>query len=208
MLTKNVIYISKAYLFQILDRDHYNICYDCFQSASAAYKFYLQAKRSHEILDFYTDQLLKNIEDLEITEADSKQLLCIPLPVFIPEVSVFDYGLDSIGTRHMGDDYDGTTGTTNMVADDVVMVVQDDQTLLSVEDEPLQEVKLQEQSDDENVLMIVNEKTRKKRVPMIYVSCLHCPVKYRFVTKLKIHEKKMHNADVYYCQVSSLNGKK
>lgn len=177
--------------------------------ASAAYKFYLQAKRSYEILNFYTDQLSSNIEDLDIAQEDGKRLLCIPLPVYTPETPGFDYGFDSIGSRKMGDDVefdkDGTDIVTDKETDDEVIVIVKDGKAVSyrIQNGVFHEVDDSgDESDDENVLMIVNEKKRKKRDPMVDISCMHCPVKYRFLSKLKDHVKKVHNVDIYYCKVS------
>lgn len=48
-------------------------------------------------------------------------------------------------------------------------------------------------------------KEKKKRLPMDYVSCSECPIKYRFTTKLKHHMKTEHNIDVYICKVCKIN---
>lgn len=120
----------------------------------------------------------------------------------------FDYGFDGVGTMKLEDAKSKTNkdciNIDKVKEDDVILVVEDGKTLLyRAQNGVLHEIEeLENESDDENVLMIVNEKTRKKREPMMSISCLHCPVKYRFLSKLKDHEKKMHNADIYYCKVS------
>lgn len=111
--------------------------------------------------------------------------------------------IDSVATSNIEDGIeinDNKTDNNN----EVVLIVEDKKTLFySVQDGALQEIKFKEESDDDdNVLMIVNKKIRKKRDPMTFISCLHCPLKYRFVATLKKHEKKVHNADIYYCKVS------
>lgn len=45
-------------------------------------------------------------------------------------------------------------------------------------------------------------KMRKKRDPMVYRKCSKCPVKYRFIAKLKEHMKTDHNIDLFVCKVS------
>lgn len=45
-------------------------------------------------------------------------------------------------------------------------------------------------------------KQRRRRGPMSYLFCSQCPVKYRFVAKLKEHMKTEHNIDLFVCQVS------
>lgn len=50
--------------------------------------------------------------------------------------------------------------------------------------------------------VIEKVKKRRKRRPMSYLFCSRCPVKYRFVAKLKEHMKLEHNIDLFVCQVS------
>lgn len=167
-----------------------------------AYQFYLQAKRSYEVLHFYTDQLLANTGDLDIPEEDGNRLLCIPLPIYTPETCSFEYGLDGIGQRNIGDDESECLEENDSTS-------QEENVLLVVENEEMiKEGEIADEmtsgSEDDNVLMIVNEKTRKKREPMVYISCMHCPVRYRFLSKLKEHVKKVHDEDIYYCKVCTL----
>ncbi|KOB74478.1 Zinc finger protein 2-like protein, partial [Operophtera brumata] len=196
---KDEEYCVADILREILDTEHCNICCTCFNLASAAYKFYLQAKRSYEILNFYTDQLASNIEDLDIAQEDGKRLLCIPLPVYTPETPAFDYGFEGIGFRTMGDNIETDEDGINIVSvnkvedDEAIVIVRDGKSVsYRIQNGALQEIDdSSDESDDENVLMIVNEKKRKKREPMEDISCMHCPVKYRFLSKLKNHVKKI-----------------
>lgn len=43
---------------------------------------------------------------------------------------------------------------------------------------------------------------RKKRMPMDFIKCKLCPIKYRFVSKLKEHMKTDHNIQLFVCKVS------
>ncbi|XP_045781318.1 zinc finger protein 141-like isoform X2 [Maniola jurtina] len=47
----------------------------------------------------------------------------------------------------------------------------------------------------------VKKKKCRKRNPMEYRQCSQCPVRYRFVRKLKEHMKEAHGIDLFICQV-------
>ncbi|XP_023954547.1 zinc finger protein 121 [Bicyclus anynana] len=47
----------------------------------------------------------------------------------------------------------------------------------------------------------VKKKRGRKRNPMEYKCCSKCPVRYRFVSKLKEHMKEEHGIDLFVCQV-------
>ncbi|CAH2061940.1 unnamed protein product, partial [Iphiclides podalirius] len=44
-------------------------------------------------------------------------------------------------------------------------------------------------------------KRKRKRNPMSYIMCSKCPVRYRFVAKLKEHMKAEHDIDLFVCTV-------
>lgn len=46
------------------------------------------------------------------------------------------------------------------------------------------------------------KKLRKVRSPMGYIQCNHCPIKYRFRSKLKDHMKADHGIILYICKVN------
>lgn len=74
---------------------------------------------------------------------------------------------------------------------------QEDGTLLHLENNPndIGEVlnEIPEPSD--------KEKKKRKRNPMEYKMCSRCPIRYRFVRKLKEHMKEEHGVDLFVCKV-------
>ncbi|KAM3968916.1 uncharacterized protein ACR2FA_002119 [Aphomia sociella] len=47
----------------------------------------------------------------------------------------------------------------------------------------------------------VEKKQRRKREPMTYKKCSQCPIRYRFIAKLKDHMKAEHNITLYVCKI-------
>ncbi|XP_026764916.2 zinc finger protein 57-like isoform X2 [Galleria mellonella] len=45
------------------------------------------------------------------------------------------------------------------------------------------------------------KKQRRKREPMTYKKCSQCPIKYRFIAKLKEHMKADHNISLFVCKI-------
>ncbi|XP_059047946.1 histone-lysine N-methyltransferase PRDM9-like [Achroia grisella] len=45
------------------------------------------------------------------------------------------------------------------------------------------------------------KKKRRKREPMTYKKCSQCPIKYRFIAKLKEHMKTEHNISLFVCKI-------
>lgn len=199
-----------------MEADNYNICKNCFLTASIAYKFYLLTKRSEEILNYYVDELSRNVLSIEIPVEVSNDSICITLPEIIPETKNFDYSLEGCVQEHF------VKKEAHNKVDNPRKSNFHNSKLITEE---------KEDSDDENLVVIVSEnkngkcflqkhitasrkfesnsiqkehikKERKKRIPMAYRKCSKCPVRYRFTAKLKEHMKQEHNIDLFICKVN------
>lgn len=229
-----------------------------------------------ELITHYTQELLSNVNNIEITSEDMEKLLFIPLSEYTPTTSIFDFNLDGAGITDEGNIDDGSTDAYNMefgsinndidiknesiadsdemengsidnkdevgkiadnnnsyrsvsitdenkpdeigkitdnndfdetetdenknIDENIIIVVEKEETQSL--DDNVDSTYSMHSSDDEEMVMIINEKKiRKKRDPMMYMTCSQCPIKYRFVAKLKHHMKTVHSIDLYYCKV-------
>ncbi|CAG9132968.1 unnamed protein product [Plutella xylostella] len=81
---------------KLLEADNFCVCSDCFISASSAYKFYLNCRRTEEILDFYVNELENNVQSLECVQLDDIGPVCITLPTISDGLNSFDYDLEGL----------------------------------------------------------------------------------------------------------------
>lgn len=153
-----------------------------------------------ELVNHYTQELLDNVKNVQITDDDVEKLLCIPLAEYKPMTKLFNLNFDSVGSlnsTHQDDDYI-KFDSTNREDDNILLVVKKDK---ESDDENSDNLPNSMLNSDDDMVVIVNEKVRKKRDPMVYMTCSRCPVKYRFVAKLRDHMKTVHDIDLYYCKV-------
>ncbi|XP_026743429.1 zinc finger protein 684-like [Trichoplusia ni] len=200
------------------ESDNYNACINCFMMASMAHKFYLLSKRSHEILEFYSDQVLNNLDQIQIPEESTNDTLCLSLPEISTETPIYDYNLHGIGKK-------GKKKVTNIESDQKPVIVKEVKQE-SAEDDVVVIIKENDESmfykvNPDGGLELVNDlekdyykvafanelpsekqpKRRRKRGPMTLKLCTRCPVKYRFAAKLKEHMKLEHKVDLFVCKV-------
>ncbi|KAI8433609.1 hypothetical protein MSG28_015628 [Choristoneura fumiferana] len=234
---------EELFQVQFSEVNQHRVCSDCFITASAAFKFYLSAKRSQEILNFYTNELQQNMDFIDTDLQNSEDSICISLPMFIPSTEPYDYDLEGLAlqsSRENADDLsDDSTEykpplsvsktpanevakvevKTEIDADQIVIIMNEDgrPSFLKQDDDgtyiavtPKDEIKYMKMFgyvDKNHVISgtvaddIEKVKQRRKRGPMSYLFCSKCPVKYRFVAKLKEHMKTEHNIDLFVCQV-------
>lgn len=191
-----------------------------------AYKFYRTAKYSDEILNFYIDDLEKNVFSLEIPDLPSNDSICITLPEIEPHFGFLDidpnicnnnYSIDLYGSTLIDPEAKKETNYMNIHNNTSKANQNDDENIVVIvkeNGEPLY-YKMSSNNTFELVSVDKNEKIidkvlkvrrvnklRKKRDPMVYRKCSKCPVKYRFIAKLKEHMKTDHNIDLFACKVS------
>lgn len=71
---------------------------------------------------------------------------------------------------------------------------------------PVNDIGKKQLNDVLKIVFPESDKVRRKRHrnPMSYINCSQCPVRYKFVSKLKEHMKLEHDIDLFVCSVSSL----
>lgn len=211
--------------------DNYNVCVNCFMMASMAYKFYLLSKRSHEIINFYTDELVNNLDQIDLPEETTNNTLCISLPEILTETPIFDFDLHAI-SKDTKSDVVETVNIKNEVIDNedednIVVIAQDNDEPSFYRIQPdgglslLEENEAKKYTKKFNMSMVGQTKAGKlvrspkerefkgdipkrgrKRGPMTLKLCTRCPVKYRFIAKLKEHMKLEHDVVLYVCEVN------
>ncbi|XP_063630713.1 myoneurin-like [Cydia splendana] len=209
----------------------HRVCSDCFVTASAAFKFFLSAKRSQEILNFYTEELQQNMDFINTDLQNSEDSICISLPLFTPSVQAYDYDLEGLALQNSRENADDNSDIEKHISaikkevvvkeevmdedDDVIVVMNDNKpSFLKPQDGNLVLVdKVEEKKymkmfgySDKVKIKVEAEtaqksKKRKKRKPMTFMFCSQCPVKYRFGAKLRDHMKNEHNIDLFVCRV-------
>ncbi|KAF9405723.1 hypothetical protein HW555_013660 [Spodoptera exigua] len=201
------------------DTDTYNICINCFMMASMAYKFYLLSKRSQEILGFYTNELLENMEQIQLPEEMVNNTLCISLPEITTVTPIYDYNLQSIGKEtelfentFVKQEITKSEETDDIDNDKVVVIIQDngepafyraqpDGSLIELEESEGEKYRRKFNASIVTVKKEERLKKGRKRGPMSFKMCSRCPVKYRFITKLKQHMMMDHNVTLFVCKV-------
>ncbi|KAJ0170466.1 hypothetical protein K1T71_013837 [Dendrolimus kikuchii] len=197
---------------EISEDDNYNVCLECFVNASSALRFFFQVKRTKELLQFYTEELFSSTENINVP-LESNKSICITLPVL--ELPHFEFSLEGIGNKNnvisenLKNTYDVNSVKTLEEDDKILMVIKDGVAMYfklgKNSDGELVQIS-EEEKDNCNKMLKLSaglpfEKQRRKRSPMNYKNCTHCPVKYRFLTKLKHHMKNDHNIDLYICKI-------
>lgn len=187
------------------DADNYNVCHSCFVVASVAYKFYLQTKQSQEILKFYTDEILRAVENYNNDHHTDFSALCIPLPVYKPETPTYNFDLRCLDYKDIN-------------PKSIQELHNNDNNVILIKNEGEQQyykfIKNSEMALSHNKKTISGDylkmeapltnlkgKPKRKRGPMTYKSCRMCPVKYRFTSKLQQHMKLDHNIVLYVCKI-------
>ncbi|XP_032524556.2 zinc finger protein 354C-like isoform X1 [Danaus plexippus] len=198
--------------------DNYRVCANCFISASEAYKFYLLTQRSNQILEFYVNELENHVNSIDYPENMSVDSLCIPLPVITVDTD-YDFDISKFPFKsvlHEKPIVNGGNGTTDGGVDcvksedidegNIVIVMDDgvptffkpqrDGSLLTLDGE--KDLSIDFDNEPERKMM---KKRKRKREPMEYKICSRCPVRYRFVRKLKEHMKEEHGVDLFVCKI-------
>lgn len=186
--------------------------------AVAAYKFYCTAKCSDEILNFYIENLEKSVFSIEIPEQPSNDSICITLPEIepnsgfldiAPNICTSDYSIDLYGSSIMEPEVINQleikkSSTQYKDDDNVVVIVAEngERMCYKVGTDNMLELVPKKKVKNKMVKIREGNKLRKKRDPMVFRKCSKCPVKYRFIAKLKEHMKIEHNIDLYCCKVS------
>ncbi|CAG5059884.1 unnamed protein product [Parnassius apollo] len=206
--------------------DQYKICSECFATASSSYKFYLLTKRSDEILNFYINLLEEHLSFINTSDDIPSDSLCITLPLLNPETQIFDYDLTGVLTENdaaecMQTANDAKTITSSPPIEELVDINisedNDDNDIVIIADEkgeptfykaldgtliPLDENSTSKLSEVLKSSLPNNKiKRKRRRNPMSYIMCSKCPVRYRFVAKLKEHMKAEHDIDLFICVV-------
>ncbi|KAJ2953408.1 hypothetical protein O0L34_g999 [Tuta absoluta] len=209
---------------KISDADNSNICSDCFLMASTAYKFYLTAKRSDEILNFYIEELEKNVYSIEIPEDCSSDTLCMTLPEYIPANKYFDYDIEACLIEEYYEEHDSIEHAEikKEINDFEIINVKKmknkqnskNNLVVTIEEKGQQKIYNNNSANGNFVLVsekkaskpskqeqALKQKIRRKRDPLNYTHCSRCPVKYRFLSKLKGHMKADHDVDLFICKI-------
>lgn len=205
------------FILQICKNDSYRVCSKCFISASEAYKFYLLAVRSEEILNHCIDGLQNQINFLHLPQnfTPSTESLCITLPslelVSNCDFDISKFPFQSITASDKSAFIEVPKVKTEKEKDNldenlvIIMHENGDPTIFRPEQDgsltPLnndQKLNLLQEIPDFNENKV---KRKRKRNPMEYKMCSQCPIKYRFVRKLKEHMKEEHGVDLFVCKV-------
>lgn len=199
--------------------------------ASMAYKFYLLSKRSHEILNFYTNELLSNLDEIQLPEETTNNTLCISLPEVFTVTPIYDFNLHAIGKDTKDETIECVKIKTEKIENEedekVVVIIQDNGMPSFFHVKPdgvlnaLEENEARKYTKKFNASMVVVQppkesslggtttisrpKRGRKRGPMSLKLCTRCPVKYRFIAKLKEHMRVEHNVVLYVCEVCLFN---
>lgn len=195
--------------------DNYNVCIDCYTAAFMAHKFYLLSCQSNEILQYYTNELTNNLNNINMPAVLLSNTLCISLPKLDTIKSSLDLSINGIGKSGIGRKPKIKTQrpVTKIKTEDdenIVIVIQEngeqlfykmqaDGSLILLDD--IQKKNYKKTLSKTAVLPETATKRRRKRVPMAYKLCSRCPIKYRFAAKLKDHMKLEHNVDLFICKV-------
>ncbi|CAH2098849.1 unnamed protein product [Euphydryas editha] len=204
---------------------NYKVCPSCFIAASEAYQFYLLTQKTEEILNYYVNELNNQIEIIDVPKKNSGESLCITLPSLNTTTSEYDFNIDnfpfgSISEKNNLNSYNNVDKvyadkeikteikTEDVTEENIVIIMgesgepsfyqpQKDGTLVYLENNPndiVEVLKEIPETSDKN-------KKKRKRNPMEYKMCSRCPVRYRFVRKLKEHMKEEHGVDLFVCKV-------
>ncbi|KPJ17566.1 Myoneurin [Papilio machaon] len=215
--------LEKICDIKIFPEDKYKICLDCFKAASSAYKFYLLNKRSEEILDFYINLLEQQINLIEISENVESDSLCIKIPLLNPETDIFDYNLNGVLNDNTIDYNEGKhtieeSNNNSLEHSQNISENEDDTDIVIIADEngdrtffkeqngslvPINDIGKKQLNDALKIVFPEVDKVRRKRRrnPMSYMNCSQCPVRYKFVSKLKEHMKSEHDIDLFVCSI-------
>ncbi|XP_013199211.1 zinc finger protein 236 [Amyelois transitella] len=183
------------------ETDKYYVCLECFQNASNAYKFFLKTKRNNDMLTFYVNEMESNVNCIEIPESLMSEALCISLSEYEPLTPDFDYNLDGVlkkGALNMKSESQLESKKEVVDKDDDHIVIIKSEGGLQTYYRPLPDgslamIKMEKQ--------LQAERKRKKREPMTFKQCTRCPIKYRFVAKLKEHMKMEHGVILHACKI-------
>ncbi|CAK1549383.1 unnamed protein product [Leptosia nina] len=148
------------------------VCHTCLKLASSTYTFFKVAQESCRVLNTYVTELLS--QSFTINISDKQAVLLVP---------------------------------------DLLQSKEDLNNLLK----PISENTLNKELHTNNVILklennlnkggekldkgVTKKRRRWKRKPMTSIVCMQCPVKYRFLGKLKEHMRMEHGVDIHICKV-------
>ncbi|KAL4706110.1 hypothetical protein ACJJTC_012909 [Scirpophaga incertulas] len=215
---------------QISDEDQYMVCCDCFSAAFNAYKFYLNTRKSDNILKNLTDRLLCSLSDIKIPENGSKQslLISLPEPHSVDGTFKLEYGVKTEQTqvillnKHNMENLIVDQKTKNGAVNSKVTKIEkdydkqdDDEELVVIMTESGQPTFLRMlpngifveiEADDQcrNAYKLITERRTRKpghKGPMSWKNCSRCPIKYRYAAKLRDHMLLEHHIVLYVCKI-------
>lgn len=203
------------FISQICETDNYRVCSKCFISASEAYKFYLSAVRSEEVLSHCVDGLLNQINCLYLPQ-NLTESLCITLPS-LQLTSNCDFDISKFPFQNIVKNDNNTFNDVPKIKTENKSDDLDDNLVIIMNEngepmffKPEKDGTLTPLSKDQDInignknpgFSESKEKRKRKRNPMEYKMCSRCPIKYRFVRKLKEHMKEEHGVDLFICKVN------
>lgn len=165
---------------------------------------------------------------LNITDDITSNSLCVTLPLLIPETEIFDYDLSGVFLTNNFSEFNGISIINDKISnnhdikkekcvmnssendDNDILIIADENgesTFFEAHDDntivPIDAISSGNPNEALQISLPENNKTKRKRkrIPMNYIMCSKCPVRYRFVAKLKEHMKAEHNIDLFACMV-------
>ncbi|CAG9790046.1 unnamed protein product [Diatraea saccharalis] len=233
---------------QFSDSDHFNVCSVCVISTWNAYKLYLHIRRNDELLNFYADNLLYNLDALDSVNTLKNENMFISLPVISPAIPYLDCDVTKICVKknELITENDDTKNREDikkpLITESKKVNMEVSKELLKNMSEKSNEklVKTEQDDDDDDIVIIMNERGqpsffkmlsngdmveieyddrcrnayrvimeemprkrvhKKKREPMTWKQCTKCPIKYRFVAKLREHMWHEHGILLYSCKI-------
>ncbi|XP_053620543.1 zinc finger protein 2-like [Plodia interpunctella] len=186
------------------ETDKYFVCLECFRNASNAYSFCLKTKRSNEIFGFYVNEIESYANSVVLPDSIALDSLCISLPEFTPSTPDFDYNLDGV-LKQVNSEANvpkGVVKKEKQEEEDTIVIIKSENGLQTFYKPLLDGSLVQINMENKKPNVVTTEKKmRKKREPMLFKQCSRCPIKYRFVAKLKEHMRTEHGIVLYACKI-------
>lgn len=213
--------LKSVFNLQIKDCDNYNICPDCFIGALSVYKFHLQLQRSQEILSYYLESVATQAES--ILEGDAEindpNMACIMLHDYVPTVPEFNIDLGSFANNYVKDEIVKEDESEKEFQDDDIILIKNEEeeslfyqidksgNFVEISNKDALKCSWRVDVSNEDVVpkkrkpYVKKIQDRKKRSLMEYITCTKCPIKYRFVSKMREHMKTDHDLDIFICKI-------
>jgi hypothetical protein len=195
-------------------------------AATNAYKFYLNMKRSDEILHYYTNCLQLNLDSV-VLEGENDEYMYIALPAIAPDIPIIEVNPENVCVKKDQDRYPSEPLTKNVMnannkyiekktsivkklqakqeEDDDLIIIINENGLPSFYKMQLDGTFVEVNYDDKcrEAYQVINEgmPKRRKRNKMSWKACSLCPIEYRFVSKLQKHMWAQHGIVLYTCKV-------